>query len=202
MTESSPSIELLKAGDERSWEEAFRLFWPCAFHSASHPMAKLTPSEAEDVAIEALQELTRSIHKLKTVEEIKPFLSHMAYCMAITSLRKKLSAKRGAGKVSSLEHLTEREGSDWEPSGDAPLEPLDNQELSSLLKQGLNSLDDQTVMILEDHFVRGLAYKEIAEKHRIPMGTVCTLIARGLKKIKSNLNFSPNLLKELKEYLR
>jgi RNA polymerase sigma-70 factor (ECF subfamily) len=37
--------------------------------------------------------------------------------------------------------------------------------------------------VLEDHCFKGLSYKEIAEKHQIPIGTVMTHLCRGRKKI-------------------
>ena len=44
----------LKRGDSEAWDEAFRRLYPPAFAAARHPLAALTPTEAEDVAIEAL----------------------------------------------------------------------------------------------------------------------------------------------------
>ena len=44
----------LQRGDDEGWDEAFRRLYPAAFAAARHPLAALTPSEAEDIAIEAL----------------------------------------------------------------------------------------------------------------------------------------------------
>jgi RNA polymerase sigma factor (sigma-70 family) len=199
---SPPSIYLLKQGDDFAWQSAFRILWPCAFHAAQHPLAMLTPSEAEDVASEALEELTRCVEKVKDFEELKPFVSRIAYCLAISLRRKKMAAKRGAAQTSSLEQMQESGETTWEPSTLENLNPTDLKELDAILQKGMLLLDDQASRMIEDHFLSGLSYKEIADKYKVPLGTVCTHIARSLKKIRSEMNKSPNLLKEMMGFLR
>jgi RNA polymerase sigma factor (sigma-70 family) len=198
MNNSILSIELLKSGDNNTWESAFRLLWPCAYHAAFQATGKLSADEAEDIAIRALEELTRRISKVKTFEDLQPFVSHISRCLAITELRKKLSLKRGEGQTVSLE--------DWhdqaETKDSETLELGEILELDHLLRKGLALLDTSSSLYIEEHFLNGLSYKEISSKHNVPIGTVCTLLARGIKKIQGELDQFPNLVGELKEFLR
>ena len=57
-------LTALQRGDQDAWDEAFRRLYPAAFAAARHPLASLTPTEAEDIAIEAL---TLLLPKIKEV---------------------------------------------------------------------------------------------------------------------------------------
>ena len=62
-------LAALQRGDQDAWDEAFRRLYPAAFAAARHPLASLTPSEAEDIAIEALTLLLPKIKKVAAFDE-------------------------------------------------------------------------------------------------------------------------------------
>jgi DNA-directed RNA polymerase specialized sigma24 family protein len=47
-----------------------------------------------------------------------------------------------------------------------------------------------------------MSYKEMAEKHQLPLGTIGVNLARGLKKVRAGLEQNPRLMKEIRAHLR
>jgi len=204
MDSDAELLEALKTGGESAWEKAFRRLYPCAFSAARHPTAALTPSEAEDVAIETLTQLVGKIAQVKKFEELKALAVTMAVRRAISVLRKKYAEKRGGNQTASLEQLNEESEGQFELAADRleSLSETDIIELSGLLDEMLASLDELTRELIRDYLLNGVAYKELALKHHIPIGTVGVTLHRGLAKMRRRLAQSPRLMKELRLFLR
>jgi len=204
VSRESDLLRKLQQGNESAWEEAFSLLYPCVFHAARHPLAGLTPTEAEDVAIETLTGLVAKIHTAQTWENLRGLAVTMAARRAISEKRKSTARKRGSGQVQSLESLQEESENTFE----APeqllqrISPLELQELSLILKEGISSLDPVQARLIQDFVVNGLTYHELSEKYDTPSGTIGVQLSRGLKKIRQRLEQNPFLLKEILNYLR
>ena len=196
MATDFPDLRALHAGDAAAWTEAFRHLWPIALRAAKHPEACLVPWEAEDVAHEAVMELIESMDGLSSVEEMKALLTTIAYRSAIDCSRRKFAEKRSP-PVESQEANGQSEAA---PA--AELSPMELCEMTLLIRRALDVVDAQTQQLLTEKVGQELTYDEISKKHGIPIGTVCTKVARGLKKVQAALAESPSLLKELRHYLR
>jgi RNA polymerase sigma factor (sigma-70 family) len=196
-------LQALRQGKEKAWDEAFRRLWPAVYAAALHPLARLTPGEAEDVAIETL---TALVPKVRTISDW-PGLRALAVTIAVReaiSLRRKISAeKRGGGQTASLEALQEgNESFEVAAPAVAALSALELNELSKLLGAALAEVDEVTRKLLSDFLVRQMSYKEMAEKHQLPLGTIGVNLARGLKKVRAGLEQNPRLMKEIRAHLR
>jgi RNA polymerase sigma-70 factor, ECF subfamily len=191
-----PDLTALKAGERAAWDEAFRRLWPMALRAAQHPEARLVAWEAEDVANEAILELISQIDAVASADEMKALVITIAFRRAISLARRKSAAKR-------------RLPDNGEPNHDDPasspmsdLTDMEKREMVVLLGQALEAVDRDTRLLLKEKIELDLTYHEISARHGIPLGTVCTKVARGLKKIRAQLQQSPALMKELGEYLR
>src|SRR5271170_8232224 len=109
-------LEALRRGDDEAWEEAFRRLYPSAFAAARHPLAALTPSEAEDIAIEALTLLLPKVAQVAAFDELRPLVITIASRKAISEKRRQLADKRGGGGVSSLDAMQDDESIRFEPA--------------------------------------------------------------------------------------
>jgi len=197
-------LAALKDGDEEAWDEAFRRLYPSAFGAARHPLAALTPSEAEDVAIEALTLLLPKVKQVAEFEELRLLVVTIAARKAISEKRRQLADKRGGGEVASLEAMQEDEHSRYEPAEKLTghLTAPDLRELSTLLDAALAGLEPKQAGLVRDFLVHQLPYKTLADKYRMPIGSVGVNLARSLDKIRSQLRSMPRLSKELAAYLR
>ena len=197
-------LAALQRGDEAAWDEAFRRLYPAAFAAARHPLASLTPSEAEDIAIEALTLLLPKVKKVAEFEELRLLVITIASRKAISEKRRQLADKRGGGDLTSLDAMQDDETIRFEPAEQliSHLGDTDLRELSRLLDQALSGLEPRNADLLRDFLVHHLPYKELAEKYRMPIGSIGVSLARSLDKIRAHLQTMPKLWKELAAYLR
>ena len=194
----------LKRGDSAAWDEAFRRLYPPAFAAARHPLASLTPTEAEDVAVEALTLLLPKIKEVAAFDELRLLVITIASRKAISEKRRQLADKRGGGDLTSLDAMQDDETIRFEPAEQliTHLTSTDLRELSRLLDVALSGLEPRNADLLRDFLVHHLPYKELAEKYRMPIGSVGVSLARSLDKIRAQLQTMPKLWKELAAYLR
>ena len=197
-------LAALQRGDQEAWDEAFRRLYPAAFAAARHPLAALTPSDAEDVAIEALTLLLPKIKSVAEFDELRLLVITIASRKAISEKRRQLADKRGGGDVTSLDALQDDEAIRFEPAEQlvSHLNSGDLRELSQLLDEALAGLEPRQADLLRDFLMHHLPYKELSEKYKMPIGSIGVSLARGLDKIRSRLQTMPKLWKELAAYLR
>ena len=170
--------------------------------AARHPSACLTESESEEAASEALAQLVSQIALVRTIEELKALAATIAFRRAISLARRKSAAKRGTALLSLDDDLVQDEklmashplGNGWSD--------VEAAEMALLLQQALSGLDRDTRTLLEEKLLSGSTYEELSARHRIPLGTACAKVARGLKKVRQRLENFPALAKELRAFLR
>jgi RNA polymerase sigma factor (sigma-70 family) len=194
----------LQRGDEEAWDEAFRRLYPAAFTAARHPLASLTPSEAEDIAIEALTLLLPKVKHVAEFDELRLLVVTIASRKAISEKRRQLADKRGGGDLTSLDAMQDDETIRFEPAEQllTRLNAADLRELSRLLDAALSGLEPHQADLLRDFLMHHLPYRELSEKYRMPIGSVGVSLARSLDKIRAHLQTMPKLSKELAAYLR
>jgi len=197
-------LDDLKRGGQEAWDEAFRRLYPAAFAAARHPLASLTPTEAEDIAIEALTLLLPKVKEVAAFDELRLLVVTIASRKAISERRRQLADKRGGGDLTSLDALQDDEAIRFEPAEKiiSHLGGTDLRELARLLEAALSGLEPRQAGLVRDFLMHHLPYKELAAKYGMPIGSVGVSLARSLDKIRAQLQTMPKLWKELAAYLR
>lgn len=198
-----PELALLRSGDDAAWTAAFRRLWPIALSAAWTSDAALTHAEAEEAASEALAAVSRRIGQVQTAGQLKALVAIIAKRRAIDAARAKSASKRGPANL-SLHSESGKEDPGLEPR--APeVEPgaeLELAELAVLLQQAMSTLGPQERSLLNGQLVEGLTQQKLSHRFGLPIGTVGSSIARALKKIRQNLEKSPDLMQVLTDFLR
>lgn len=177
-----PDLRALQMGDEAAWDEAFDWLWPTVFAVAQTKLQPFLPDEAEDLAIEALEELVDKVRAVKSVEELKPLAASISHHRAVSRLRERFAQKRGAGKTESLDASAEDEGHTNGPASEVlPFSELEQKELAERLRRSLSELKPPQGEILSDFFLLGLRYEEISKKRGVAIGSVGVYLKRGLE---------------------
>lgn len=199
-----PDLKALQSGDADAWDAAFRWLWPGAFAVAQLKLQPFLPSDAEDVAMEALEVLVEKVREVRTVDELKPLVASVTHNLSVSRLREHFAAKRGAGQTRSLETLKQdNPDSSWEPAAeDVALASLSETDLSSLLRGIQMELKPDERGMVSDFFLHGRSYAEIASQYGVALGTVGVYLKRGLESIRRLAARHPKMLKELKDFLR
>src|SRR5947208_2011309 len=96
---SAPSLEALRQGDSKAWEDAFRWLWPVAFAVARLKLQPFLPQDVEDMAIETLEAVVEKVHEVGSVEELRRLTASIAHHKAVSRLRAGFAAKRGSGQT-------------------------------------------------------------------------------------------------------
>jgi RNA polymerase sigma factor (sigma-70 family) len=197
-------LAALQKGDEPAWDEAFRRLYPASFAAARHPLASLTPSEAEDIAIEALTLLCPKVKEVDEFDELRLLVITIASRKAISEKRRQLADKRGGGDLTSLDALQDDETIRFEPAEQllSHLGTTDLRDLARLLDAALAGLEPRNADLLRDFLIHHLPYKELSQKYKMPIGSIGVNLARSLDKIRAHLQTMPKLWKELAAYLR
>lgn len=182
---------------------AFRWLWPVVFTVAQTRLGPFLPADAEDVAIESLEELVEATKTVKRAEELKPLAASIAHNRAVSRLREHFAQKRGSGQRESLEARQEQTGSECElANSESPLADLGRSELAGLLSELQSELKPEQRTILSDFFLHGLSYEQLAAKHGVALGSVGVYLKRGLEALRRVAARHPELLKELEAFLR
>jgi RNA polymerase sigma factor (sigma-70 family) len=198
-----PGLHALQTGDADAWDEAFRWLWPTAFAVAQLKLAPFLPGDVEDVAIESLEELVEKVRVVKTVEELKPLAASIAHHRAVSLLRERFAKKRGEGKTESLDTPTDDGDAKHNPASEhSPLAALNQAELAGLLGELQCDLKPEFRTVLNDFFLAGLGYEQIAGKRQMAVGTVGVYLKRGMEAMRKAGQRHPQLLKELEAFLR
>jgi RNA polymerase sigma factor (sigma-70 family) len=197
-------LAALRRGDEKAWDEAFHRLYPPAFAAARHPLASLTPAEAEDIAIEALTLLLEKVSQVAEFDELRLLVITIASRKAISEKRRQLADKRGGGEVASLDAMQDDEAIRFEPAAQlaSHLSDSDLRDLSYLLDSTLATLEPRQAELLRDFLLHHLSYKELSEKYGMPIGSIGVTLSRSLGKVRGNLKTMPKLWKELAAFLR
>ena len=188
-----PDLCALKAGDLQAWRAVWPSLWPIALH-ATRRTSGLLHWEAEDIASEAIEELILRIDTTLSVQHAKALLATIASRRAIDFARRKSAEKRRLPSPEQCEALL--------PTPTGHLSNLDQPEMVMLVHQALEVLDADARLLLMQKIGQQLTYREISLLHDIPIGTVCTKVARSLVKIQDALHQSPTLVKEMRSFLR
>jgi RNA polymerase sigma factor (sigma-70 family) len=180
-----PDLAALQRGDGAEWEIAFTWLWPAAFHAARGTLQPRLSEDAEDVAIEALEELIEKVQDLDSVDDLRPLAATIAHHHAVSRLREHFAAKRGGGRIESLEARGQDAGDGpLHEIGDCPDTSLEKKESAEVLRRLLDELKPPQGEILADFFLRDLSYEQIAQKHGIAIGSVGVYLKRGLEAIR------------------
>ncbi|HXP63086.1 MAG TPA: RNA polymerase sigma factor [Dongiaceae bacterium] len=178
---NAPDLQRLQRGDREAWVDAFHWLWPAASGAARVTLEARLPSEVEDVAIAAVEELVEKVPALASIDEFRPLVASIAHNKAVSRLRQHFAAKRGSGRVESPGDQPEDGGEFPEAvAEDSPVAALEQKELAERLGRLLAELTSPQGEVLADYFLRGLSYEEIATERGVAKGSVGVYLKRGL----------------------
>jgi RNA polymerase sigma-70 factor, ECF subfamily len=179
MSDSSPVptdaidtlIQQCLAGDQQAWEQIVRQHRRKVFNIAYKFTGK--HDEAEDLTQDIFLKIFKSLHTFDRRANFQTWLVSVSRNLCIDhyrSVRKEretIDRDVDANELSPLSH---------DPG---PVAALEQQDRVALLKQAMAELPDtlRTAVLMRD--IQELSYQEIADKLRLPEGTVKSRINRG-----------------------
>jgi RNA polymerase sigma-70 factor, ECF subfamily len=162
------------SGDEAAWREFVRRHGDLVFAVCYRVLSDR--AEARDASQEALVRAVRSISKFRMGSKIKPWLSRIAWNVAL----RKASLRVPSTLTLAQEALSDEDAVSVFPD---PLQVAEQEELKIKLKEAITALSMEERLVLELRCGQDMDYREISEATNMPIGTVKTHLFRARKRV-------------------
>ena len=176
-------------GDQAAWELVVRQYWRKVFNVAYKFVGK--HDEAEDLTQDIFPKIFKSLDTFDRRANFQTWLISVSRNLCIDHYRSVRKERETIDRDVDANELTP---ASHEAS---PMAALEQRDRVGLLRQALAALPDtlRTAVVMRD--LQELSYQEIAEKLRLPEGTVKSRINRGrtelarqIEKLRGN-DYSP-----------
>lgn len=182
-------IQRCLTGDQIAWEQIVRQYWRKVFNVAYKFVGK--HDEAEDLTQDIFFKIFKSLDTFDRRANFQTWLISISRNLCIDhyrSVRKEREAVDREVDAADLAPATPEPG---------PVAALEQRDRVALLKQAMSALPEslRTAVLMRD--IQELSYQEIADRLRLPEGTVKSRINRGrtelarqIRKLRGN-EYSP-----------
>jgi RNA polymerase sigma-70 factor, ECF subfamily len=164
-------IQRCLQGDQHAWDLIVRQYWRKVFNVAYKFVGK--HDEAEDLAQDIFLKIFRSLDSFDRRANFQTWLISVSRNLCIDHYRSVRKERETIDRGVDAAELSPQ-------SSDAgPIAALEQRDRVLLLRQALAALPEtlRTAVLLRD--IQELSYQEIADKLRLPEGTVKSRINRG-----------------------
>src|SRR5215471_17302597 len=178
MASDSPSTTDIEAliqrclkGDQLAWDAIVKQYWRKVFNVAYKFVAK--HDEAEDLTQDIFLKIFKSLDTFDRRANFQTWLISISRNLCIDHYR---SVRKERETIDRDVDTGELAPASPEPG---PVAALEQRDRVALLKQALSALPDtlRTAVLMRD--IQELSYQEIADRLRLPEGTVKSRINRG-----------------------
>jgi RNA polymerase sigma-70 factor (ECF subfamily) len=182
-------IQRCLAGDQLAWEQIVKQYWRKVFNVAYKFVGK--HDEAEDLAQDIFLKIFKSLDTFDRRANFQTWLISISRNLCIDHYR---SVRKERETIDRDVDAGELAPAAAEPG---PVAVLEQRDRVTLLKQAMSALPDtlRTAVLMRD--IQELSYQEIADRLRLPEGTVKSRINRGrtelarqIRKLRGN-EYSP-----------
>jgi RNA polymerase sigma-70 factor (ECF subfamily) len=164
-------IQRCLRGDQAAWERIVRLHWRRVFNVAYKFVGK--HDEAEDLTQDIFIKIFKSLGTFDRRANFQTWLVSVSRNLCIDHYR---SVRKERQTIDRDVDANELAPAAAEPG---PIAALEQRDRITLLREALASLPDslRTAVVMRD--IQELSYQEIAERLKLPEGTVKSRINRG-----------------------
>ena len=168
-------IERCLLGDQQAWEQIVRHYWRRVFNVAYKFVGR--HDEAEDLTQDVFLKVFKSLGTFDRRANFQTWLVSVSRNLCIDHYRSVRKERQTIDRDVPAEDLAPVSASV------SPLAALENRDLAALLRQALGLLPQSLRMAVLLRDIQELSYLEIAERLRLPEGTVKSRINRGRKEL-------------------
>src|SRR5437588_4032272 len=164
-------IQRCLQGDQAAWELIVRQYWRKVFNVAYKFVGK--HDEAEDLTQDIFLKIFKSLDTFDRRANFQTWLISVSRNLCIDHYRSVRKERETIDRDVDANELTPAS------RDEGPIAALEHRDRVALLRQALTALPDtlRTAVLMRD--IQELSYQEIAERLRLPEGTVKSRINRG-----------------------
>ena len=158
-------------GDQLAWDAIVRQYWRKVFNVAYKFVGK--HDEAEDLTQDIFLKIFKSLDTFDRRANFQTWLISISRNLCIDHYRSVRKERESIDRAVDANDLTPTSP---EPG---PIAALEHRDRVALLRQAMSALPDtlRTAVLMRD--IQELSYQEIADRLRLPEGTVKSRINRG-----------------------
>jgi RNA polymerase sigma-70 factor (ECF subfamily) len=187
------TVDQLKAGDERAWNDAFTCFYGLAFNVLEGVFYSLQEADLEDVVQDAIISLIDNyVQTAGSIDDLKKLVITIAKNKA-KDLIDYQNAQRRDMKVTDSLDVTDDDGQpivsekNRELKQTTPADMADKKEQALLVREAMKQLPQKQSDLLWDYYFEDLKQQEIAGKYRIKLNSVGGYLNRALEALEKIL---------------
>ena len=187
-TEQIDEKDLIKRcleGSDEAWAILYERFYNYIFHLIKGKNYRFSLEDTQDITHEVFMDLVKGLPNFQKKSVLKTYIYSLTINRVRQHYRHYLTVKRG-GQVEKVS-LDEVEIDIADPRALNPEdEILDRQEIDQV-RSGVERLSSDLRQVLELRYHKGLKYREIAARLKIPEGSVGALIQKALLELKDHM---------------
>jgi RNA polymerase sigma-70 factor, ECF subfamily len=168
-------IERCLRGDQVAWEQIVRQHWRKVFNVAYKFVG--SHEQAEDLTQDIFLKIFRSLDTFDRRANFQTWLISVSRNLCIDHYRSVRKERQ------TIDREVTAEDTSPVSSTVSPLAALEQRDLAALLRTALQGLPQSLRMAVLLRDIQELSYQEIAERLRLPEGTVKSRINRGRKEL-------------------
>jgi RNA polymerase sigma-70 factor, ECF subfamily len=168
-------IERCLGGDQVAWEQIVRQHWRKVFNVAYKFVG--SHDQAEDLTQDIFLKIFKSLDTFDRRANFQTWLISVSRNLCIDHYRSVRKERQAIDRDVTAEDVAPA------ASTASPLAALENRDLASMLRQALQTLPQSLRMAVLLRDIQELSYQEIAERLRLPEGTVKSRINRGRREL-------------------
>jgi len=168
-------IERCLRGDQTAWEQIVRQHWRKVFNVAYKFVG--SHEQAEDLTQDIFLKIFKSLDTFDRRANFQTWLISVSRNLCIDHYRSVRKERQTIDREVTAEDVSPVSATV------SPLAALENRDLAALLRMALQGLPQSLRMAVLLRDIQELSYQEIAERLRLPEGTVKSRINRGRKEL-------------------
>ncbi len=168
-------IERCLRGDQSAWEQIVKQHWRKVFNVAYKFVG--SHEQAEDLTQDIFLKIFKSLETFDRRANFQTWLISVSRNLCIDHYRSVRKERQTIDREVTAEDVSPVSATV------SPLAALENRDLAALLRQALQGLPQSLRMAVLLRDIQELSYQEIAERLRLPEGTVKSRINRGRKEL-------------------
>ena len=192
--DTAVDVEALKKGDEATWDQFFQDVDPLIRSVVSWNKWHFDPHTREDVAQTIRTQLAKAIDQFKADSRLDYYVKKICVRRCIDQVRKQAREReRFVSTTVDDENAGMREmeieaGEDYNP-----IARVMRVEKIKALRRSMLEIDETCLWILEQFYMKGLSYKDIAERAGITVNAVGLRLSKCVAKMASIAREDPVL---------
>lgn len=197
--QSDIDLDALRQGDDAAWNAFFEEFDPLITSVARWSKWHFDPDTQKDMAQDIRTELMRCVVNFRADSSLRYFIKRICINRCIDRIRKQVRERAHIVSMSfetSDGDILERDAA--APDSFDPVKKVYERENAEAVRRLMGKLDSTCTNAIKMFYIKGMAYKEMADSLGVSINTVGSRLAKCLEKLRKSATHDDFLGEEMR----